>query len=142
MSAGRGVGLVACCRSKLRVPAPARDLYTSPLFRAARTYAERKYECWFILSAKYGLVDPSTVVEPYDLSLRELSAAERAGWSLRVRDELVERFPTTTVLWIHAGATYCQAVRYAATHQIETPVAGLRIGQQLAWYRQHRTAGP
>jgi hypothetical protein len=143
MNAGGGVGLVACCQSKLRVPAPACDLYTSPLFRAARNYAEWRYghERWFILSAKYGFVDPSTVLEPYDFSLRQLSAAARAAWSRRVGDELAERFAATTVLWIHAGAAYCQAVRHAATHPIETPVAGLRIGQQLAWYRHHRLPG-
>jgi hypothetical protein len=138
-----GVGSVSCCQSKLRVPAPARDLYTSPLFRAARTYAEWRYghERWFILPAKFGLVDPSTVPEPYDLSLRQLSAAAPAAWGLRVGDQLAERFAGTTVLWIHAGAACCHAVRYAATHPIETPVAGLRIGQQLAWYRHHRLAG-
>lgn len=31
-----------------------------------RAYAEATGEMWFILSAKHGLVDPETVIEPYD----------------------------------------------------------------------------
>jgi hypothetical protein len=71
------IGLVACSRLKADRPLPARELYVSPLFRAARAYAERRYgsECWLILSAKHGLVDPETVLAPYDVTLRQLSAA-------------------------------------------------------------------
>jgi hypothetical protein len=56
------VGLVACSRTKLSRAAPARELYCSPLFRAARAYAERRYGRgrWLIVSARYGLVDPGT----------------------------------------------------------------------------------
>jgi hypothetical protein len=67
-------------------PLPARDLYVSPLFRAARAYAERHYgpEGWLIQSARHGLADPNQVLAPYDLSLRQLTRAERApgvsGW--------------------------------------------------------------
>jgi hypothetical protein len=58
------VGLVACSRLKADRPAPARELYVSPLFRAARAYAERRHGPgrWFILSAHHGLVDPDTVL--------------------------------------------------------------------------------
>ncbi|MDQ3812222.1 MAG: hypothetical protein M3336_18225, partial [Chloroflexota bacterium] len=60
-------------------PLPARELYVSPLFRAARAYPERCYgpDHWLILSARHRLVDPETVLAPYDLSLRQLMAAER-----------------------------------------------------------------
>jgi hypothetical protein len=140
MKADARVGLVACSRSKLRVPARARDLYISSLFRAARAYAEWHYGngYWYILSAKYCLVDPAAVVEPYDLSLRQLNDEERAVWGRRVARQLSQRVPGTAVLWIHAGAIYCNAVRNAVQHDVVTPVARLRIGEQLAWYRRQR----
>src|SRR4051794_31909245 len=49
------IGLVACRMSKAYRPLPACDLYVSPLFRAARAYAERRYgpEDWLILSARH-----------------------------------------------------------------------------------------
>ena len=134
------IGLVACSRTKADQPAPARELYVSPLFRAARAYAEGRYGPgqWLILSARYGLVDPDQVLAPYDLSLRQLTAAQREAWGDRIAIELTDRFPAGTVLWFHAGALYRQAIAPVVAHQVRFPLAGLRIGQQLAWYRQHR----
>ena len=140
MTAGQlHIGLVACSRSKLSWSAPARNLYVSPLFRAARAYSERHYgpRRWLILSALHGLVDPETVLAPYDLSLRQLSAREREAWGNRVAVELADRFPAGTVLWFHAGALYRDAIASVVPHQVRSPLAGLAIGQRLAWYRRH-----
>jgi len=38
----------------------------SDYFCKMRAYAEATGEVWFILSAKHGLVDPDTEIEPYD----------------------------------------------------------------------------
>ena len=70
------IGIVACSKTKLATPAPAKDLYTSPLFKAARAYCERTYDRWFILSALHGLVEPETVIEPYDVTLARMTAAD------------------------------------------------------------------
>ena len=133
------IGLVACSRRKAHHAAPARELYVSPLFGAARAYAERHYGPgrWLILSALHGLVDPETVLVPYDLSLRQLSDREREAWGNRVAVELADRFPAGTVLWFHAGALYRDAIASVVPHQVRLPLTGLAIGQQLAWYRRH-----
>src|SRR5262249_46090097 len=60
------IGLVACCDAKVLIPCQARNLYISPLFRAAREFAERSYPAWLILSAKHGVLEPTATVEPYD----------------------------------------------------------------------------
>jgi hypothetical protein len=39
-------------------------------------------------------------------------------------------------LWFHAGALYRMAIARVVTHQVHAPLAGLGIGQQLAWYRR------
>src|SRR5262249_3487912 len=39
--------LVSCAATKLDHPAPAADLYTSPLFIKARSYAEASGHPWF-----------------------------------------------------------------------------------------------
>lgn len=46
------VVLVGCVKRKLSHPAPARDLYTSPLFAKGRAYAEASGAAWFVLSAQ------------------------------------------------------------------------------------------
>jgi hypothetical protein len=42
----------------------AEDLYVSPSFRKARAYVSTLEAPWRILSAKYGVVDPQSVIEP------------------------------------------------------------------------------
>ena len=46
-------------------------MYISDLFIKARRYVETHYDKWFILSAKYHLVEPETSMEPYDETLNE-----------------------------------------------------------------------
>ena len=43
---GIRVALVSCVKSKQDSPAPAGDLYTSPLFRSFRRYAEANADVW------------------------------------------------------------------------------------------------
>jgi hypothetical protein len=69
--------LVGCVKQKLDQPAEARTLYTSPLFRKGRAHAESAGCPWFILSAQHGLVDPTTVLAPYDLRLSRTSSDYR-----------------------------------------------------------------
>jgi hypothetical protein len=54
-----------------------------------------------------------------------------------VATELTDRFPAGTVLWFHAGALYRTAIAPRVTLPVRAPVAGLRIGQQLTWYRRY-----
>jgi hypothetical protein len=84
------IGLVACSRTEADRPLPPRELYTSPLFRAACSYAECCYGPgqWFILSAHYGLVDPDQVLAPYNVSLHQLTACQRESWGNRIVVEL------------------------------------------------------
>ena len=136
------IGLVACSATKADSAMPARQLYVSSLFRAASAYAERHYgpSRWFILSALHGLVDPDTVLAPYDFSLRQLGSRQREVWGDRVVVELTDRFPSDTVLWFHAGALYRDAIASVVPHEVRFPLAGLGIGEQLARYCRHAAA--
>ena len=82
------VYLVSCVSQKRATPSPAKDLYTSPLFRKARAYVERTGGPWFVLSAKYGLVHPDEVIEPYDLTLNTMGVADRRRWAGMVLTQL------------------------------------------------------
>jgi hypothetical protein len=75
------------------------------------------------------------VIEPYDMMLGELTPVERDAWAKRVGDSLTARFTPTTILWLHAGAVYRSALTRTVPNPTRSPLAGLRIGQQLVWYR-------
>lgn len=129
--------LVSCVSKKRTEPALARDLYISPWFRKARAYAEHHGDAWYILSAKHHLITPVTWIAPYNTTLNTMPALERQDWSARVvqmlRDILLPQYDRLVIL---AGQRYRQYVvprLELAGFEVEVPMAGLSIGQQLQW---------
>lgn len=76
----RVIAVVGCGKSKRKEAAAARELYTGALFQKSLALAERLAGTVLILSAKYGLVDPDTTIEPYDLSIQNLTKQQKALW--------------------------------------------------------------
>jgi hypothetical protein len=136
----RRIGLVGCVKTKLDRAAPARDLYTSPLFRGRRAYVEQTCSSWFVLSAKHGLVDPHTVLEPYDLTLDSASSRERRAWSTGVLEALRKRVGRIDGLTFeaHAGSNYLDFGLVdglvAAGAEVVRPARGLGLFEQQAFY--------
>ena len=138
--------LVGCVKKKLSSDRviPAKDLYISRLYECRRAYAKR-YGCpWYILSAKYGLLDPDTKIEWYDLAMEDLSAKERKRWSCRVLNALTTKVPVLQgkIIEFHAGKKYvengleaglCEAG--AVTRRLLAKVRG--IENQVTWYGNH-----
>ena len=124
------VGLVACSAGKSPEAAAARNLYTSPLFRKASTYAEATCDRWYVLSALHGLVHPDQILSPYDhtLRIRDYAWADRVVGQLEAALADVER-PQLVIL---AGARY-RAILDRSAWPYKVPMLGLSIGQQFAW---------
>jgi cytoplasmic iron level regulating protein YaaA (DUF328/UPF0246 family) len=123
--------LVACCGPKMNKQAPAANLYISPLFKKARSYAEKRGR-WFILSALYGLLDPTAVIAPYDLTLKKLPAQKRREWGEMVREQMGKAGLIGVPLVALAGADYVKPLMDAGL-TVTQPMKGYRIGKQLQW---------
>lgn len=132
--------LVGCGKAKSAHAAPARDLYTSPLFHLARSYAELNADRWFVLSAKHGLVEPSAVLEPYDLELCELVAEDKRAWAYRVAAELREVVRSGDEVILLAGVEYAAGPKLVEGVRLVEPLAGLQIGERLRWLSSARDA--
>lgn len=133
------IGLVGCSGPKLEEPAPARQLYTSQLFRSALALAERRHDVVYVISAKHELVTLDQVVAPYDLAMGDVAKEWRAIWGQRVWWSIQRRHPRVDrQIFIYAGKDYARPIRRAA-HQHATfhePLAGLQVGQRLKWLRE------
>jgi hypothetical protein len=135
-SSGITVGLVGCASQKLQRPAPARELYVSPLFKKASAYAEATCDRWYVLSALHGLVHPDTVLEPYDVRLgtSHRNTPPIHQWGARVRDQLLAELAgleNVTIIAL-AGEQYRISLR-DVPWPVDIPMKGLGIGQQLGW---------
>jgi hypothetical protein len=132
------VGLVSCSKSKLDHAAPARELY-SPSYVFARSvrYVESRCDEWLILSAKHGLVDPSTVLEPYDETLSGARKARREEWAAGVRKALRARYEGRPVKFVlMAGRAYSGAVEGLGA-EVEEPLKGMGTGFRRQWLAAH-----
>jgi hypothetical protein len=137
--------LVSCVAAKRTTPAPAKDLYESDWFIRARAYAQSVGSCWFILSAKYGLVNPGEMIEPYEMTLNTMGVAERQKWARLVQGQMDQCMPDADRIVILAGQRYREFLMdYLArrAQTVDVPMKGMRIGEQLSWLGKHRTHEP
>lgn len=131
--------LIGCGKSKRCFSCEAQDLYTGSIFKARRAYAEASGEPWMILSAKYGMIRPRTWVDPYDLTVKDLSKDIRSILALHVARQLVDLGITEVEL--HMGRDYAGLlipVLQSVGIRCSWPVKGLSQGHQLQWYKQQK----
>ena len=139
--------LVGCGKSKLAHAAPAKDLYTGPLFKKAMAYAELVGDEWYILSAKHGLIHPDVVIEPYNETVTGKRQKERKQFYICLRNQI-----SALLDWTHEnGENFrCEAVRFVCLAgepylgcfdidlcrirkfcTIEKPLEGMGIGKRI-----------
>ena len=139
------IALVGCVKRKAPGPARAGELYESALFRDRRGDVETRAARWFILSAKYGLVEPEDLIEWYDLDLSDLSRQERREWAAGVLATLRAKLGDLAGyrFEVHAGQSYfdfgLEAGLVASRAAVNIPTRGLAYGLQRQYYIGRRT---
>ncbi len=139
------IALVGCSGPKLEQSAPARQLYTSPLFRKALALAARRHDVVYIISAKHELVMLDQMIAPYDLSMSAVAKEFRAIWGVRVWDSIMLRHQhADRQVHVYAGKEYAQPIRRAGFHQatFHEPLAKMQLGQRLKWLAEQLAATP
>lgn len=138
MDAARLV-IVGCGAAKLGHAAPAADLYTGQHFRAAlaTALAIAPHHRILILSARYGLVRPTEVIAPYDLTVGQQGAVHAEIIAADARRLGVDRAAPVVVLASARYAALCRAV----WPEVVTPLTGQGIGYQRATLARIRREG-
>jgi hypothetical protein len=128
--------LVACAKTKRENQGRAEDLYISPLFHKYRQFAREQCGIWYILSAKYGLLEPDRIIEPYDKTLKLMADIERKQWALSVVQDLKSRSCRNDRIIILGGDYYRKHLVPLLSgdgYEILVPLEGKSIGFQLQW---------
>ena len=135
--------LVSCAATKRDHACEAEKLYSSQLFQRASMFAAQNASTlngrWWILSAKHGLLDPKTVIEPYDATLNTMRIEHRKQWAVSVFSAMRTRDcvqPGNSIIML-AGQRYREflvpMLREAGV-EASVPLEGLGIGRQLQWF--------
>ena len=65
------IAIVNCVNKKHPGKQQAQDLYYGRSWDAKIAFVKQTYDKWYILSAKYGLIEPTTIIEPYNISFKK-----------------------------------------------------------------------
>jgi hypothetical protein len=103
------LGLVSCTKRKLDHDCKASEMYSpSDLFSKAYTYCKKQYDQVAILSAKHYFLLPEEPIEPYNLTLNDMSAEQRKVWSEKVFEQMKNKLKLANYdkVFFHAGKKY------------------------------------
>jgi hypothetical protein len=131
------IALISCTKNKKTYPCKAVEMYEpSTLFKKAKAFVEKQgYDDWFILSAKHGLLSKDTIIDPYDVTLINMKAADRKAWTHKVFEQLTKISPSH--IDFYAGQKYRQYLIPMLEEKnvvCHVPLLGLEIGEQLQFY--------
>ena len=113
------IAITNCKSMKQDYACPAKELYSkSYVFRAQKDFFESQYDTFYILSAKYGLINSNTIIEPYNESVMvegqthfktthtgEWSKEEQAKWVEKVKIQLNRLLNLEQIKEIHFHVT-------------------------------------
>jgi cytoplasmic iron level regulating protein YaaA (DUF328/UPF0246 family) len=90
----------------------------------------------YILSAKYGLIDPETEIETYNETLNTMKSAKVKDWALDVIDQAEGKinFRDDEIIFL-AGEKYRKFLM-PLCRNAKVPLLGLGIGKQLGWLKK------
>ena len=131
------IALISCTSKKHNKKTKAKDLYTSPLFKGSKNYAEVCADNYYILSAKHGILRPDEKIKPYNESLYVMPKKNRSKWASNVTKELISILDSNDKVIFLAGKKYREFLNsnlLQLGYETATPLEGFPIGKQLQWY--------
>ncbi len=134
------IALVSCASKKHSGRHQAQDLYNSPLFRKSIAFVKKEADRWYILSAKYYLLEPKKIIKNYNKSLRMLSREERKKWAVKVIKLLRKKSVPQDEIIILAGTLYRRDIVPKLKdmgYRVKIPLEDKPIGKQLQWLGKH-----
>lgn len=86
------IALISCTSNKQEYKCSAGEMYqVSKTFSLSYDLATLCTDKIYILSAKHHLLDPNTLIEPYNLALATFDTAQRRNWAKEVVTQLKEK---------------------------------------------------
>lgn len=124
--------VVGCTKKKKPYPCIASEMYSeSVLFSKTVAYIESYYKSeYVILSAKYGIIKPTVIINPYDSTTSDIFRCT-GQYSWMRKDVARELFDYDKII-AFCGQDYIKMLRIALPNKcIIEPLKGMGIGQRL-----------
>ena len=130
---------ISCVKTKRSSRCMAKDMYISPLFKKAYQYALKfvSEDKIYILSAKYGLIHSSQMIDPYEKTLNAERDKQRKVWAYNVVQQMKAKgIPLDASVMLLGGVNYTKYLSMVLKNA-SCPLKGLSMGKTLQWYNKH-----
>lgn len=131
--------LLSCGKEKRTYSCKAKNLYCSSRFIDTRRFVEHQNSDWYILSAKYGLLDPNIIIEPYDYSNFQKTSLEQYFWADTIVKALLKIYTAPQTFVILAEDSYSITVSEILQNhgfQIVLPYHNLSYNDQKVYFER------
>lgn len=126
------IALISCSKNKMDYDCVAKIMYSkSILFKKSFSYCvDQNYSYIFILSAKYGLLNPSEIISPYELTLNSFNNQQKKEWAKKCFEKISDMGLIDYRFDFYTGAEYFKELSklLPCTNNI---LQGLGIGERL-----------
>ena len=134
----KSIVLVSCVKTKRNHSCKASDMYVSSLFKKMMAYAvSLKPDQIYILSAKYGLLKPDDMIDPYEKTLKNMRSDEKKIWaeSVLLRLRSLADLEQDSFVFLAGNEYRKNIVPYI--RNVSTPMEKLPFGRQLQWLEEN-----
>ena len=76
--------IINCSKEKVNYQVKASDMYCSERFNLSKKIVEDNNYEWYILSSKYGLLKPDTIIDPYDKNINDLTKKRKNEYVTKI----------------------------------------------------------
>jgi hypothetical protein len=126
------IALISCVKQKRTCRSKAKELYISSLFKKSLAYVQRlNPDAIYILSAKYGLLDLETEIDPYNLTLNTMTAGEIRSWADKVLQQLQQVSSLQNDHFIILAGMKYRKDLLPSLRSYEVPLKGLTLFRQV-----------
>lgn len=137
------IALISCSKSKQNYLCEAKEMYSkSNLFNYSYEYAKINADKIYILSAKYGLLPDNQPIEPYDLTLNNMSNEQKYNWSNYVINQMKKEFDMENDEFIILAGKeyYINLLRYIKKFKL--PLGNLTLGNRISFLQNYLNSLP
>lgn len=121
------IAIIACGKAKIKGKHQAKDLYVGNFFKQCLKVASTKYDAYYIVSAKYGLLKPVDVIEDYDFKLTKLSERQKKQWGFNVAQQINQTIESTNEITFLLGKCYYRYIAPFIKHKWNAPLIGIKM---------------
>ncbi|MCU5303193.1 hypothetical protein OCE40_15000 [Bacillus toyonensis] len=95
---------------------------------------QNNYDDWFGLSAKYGLLNKTEIIKPYDFTLSSMKVSECKNWINIILNQIEDKIQKVTQFDFYAGNKYREKFLLALEQKgilYSVRLKGMAIGEPL-----------